>query len=215
MYYECPKCGKAFARRRWEADKGPNKCITCGYTLSTKLDAENYLYSTVQCDLAVLDSTLDESASGLNSAKRYIDIVILIFQTFQKELSLITERHTIARNKPKLFTDRDWVFETNLHLVCLVSYAHGDVSQKNFSIEDIQDPPPGCGGIDFYLRRTYFSTMKFVEYYGKFLDEKDNSSLEQAGTQIGDMSDSQKKFLDEVDKVIKQIATIHSDENPL
>ena len=214
MYYECPKCGKAFARRRWEAEKGPNKCITCGYTLSTKLDADNYLYSVVQCDLTLLESPLDESPYGLDSAKRYTGIVILIFETFQKELSLIADRHINARNKTQLFADSDWVIETKLHLFCLVSYAHGEVSQKNFSLEDIQDPPPGCGGIDYYLRRMYFNTRKFVESYRLFLDKKDNAALEQADKNIEDMSDSQNRFLDEVDKVVIQLAKINNEDIP-
>jgi len=167
----CPNCNRKL--------EGTNfKCPHCGFQLVTPGEAKELLAALNKMK-GFYHSSLDMSPDGLKRTMTYVDNVMEALASYQNILTSFFEQNKEAMKKPKLFRDKQWGVNTMMLLMGMFSVWNG-AEFKNFSLEIIVKPPPGCQNIDFELMKIRDLTEVFVTDYGSFIDQTDPNGLEKS-----------------------------------
>ena len=136
-------------------------CSSCG-KLSNPTPEDIQELKTIKDQLiAQFKAPLDFSPQGLYNLTSYIDSAIDNIKVFGNTIQSIQEHHIRARDRPKLFKNKNWQIDAKVYLVLLKMISIAFPSREAGNPKEIIPIPPGCWNIHFKFNNIREKTDNF------------------------------------------------------
>ena len=198
MTFKCRTCKR-------ELQPGWVICPHCGTRAPTPQELRAIADSLGSIKRKV-DSKLDRSPEGLAVARRYVNAATALVTQLSKLLGVFLEHHNRMRADPSLLKNKRWKETAKVTLVALVAGAEGATDMKSPLRAQLTPMPDGCFDVEFYLIKVRQHTDGLVRHYADFIERSRPEDLNAAGTAINQLNETIKRSLDEIEKLVGEIA---------